>query len=391
MTCYILHEKVITRFAFQQPAIRPLRSSYLFSAEIMNTATIKHLIHRLVEIEANDSPLITCTLDLEQPETDVLRELDGRAEVISSRLGGQRRSDFDDAFADLRSFVQRRAFGHGRSAVIYSRWGDHPVFIPTLFDVPMETQFIVDQLPHIYPLIELKDTYHRFVVVITTEDEARILETTLGSVTEEILASRPDLREKIGREWTREHYHNHKHEKEQQFIREKIRIVEELMQRRGHNHLIVAGSPKMAARLTRALPAHLKSKLISTVNMNPRAGISPILLEAVHLFVAAENVESHDRVSELERAVLSGRMAVAGYDACRDALEQGYADVLIVDQNFVELEQREELVRLASIANVPIETVNGSEALQRLSGMGCLLRFQPGPGHGSLFVESAAA
>ena len=343
----------------------------------MNLKGLENLIRILVEIEPDGSPLISCVVNLSNPSFELLEELDARAKLASARLGGARRSDFDDAYAELRRFVASRADRNDGTAVIYSRWGDQPIFIPVVFDVPLDAEFIVDDMPHIYPLIELKDTYHRFVVVITTEKEARILETTVGSVTEEILAARPELRDRLGREWTREHYHNHKHEREQQFIREKIRIVDELMGKRGHNHLIVAGSPKMVARLTRALPAHLQDKLVSTVTANPRAGISPILLEAMHLFVAAENVESHDRVGELEAAVLSGGLGVAGYDACREALLGGYADVLIVDQDFSEPELREELVRLAAAANIPIETVNASESLRRLAGLGCLLRYRP--------------
>ena len=117
------------------------------------------------------------------------------------------------------------------------------------FEVPLESEFIVDELPHIYPLIQLKDTYHRFVVAIVTETEARILETTIGSVTEDILEKRPELRERIGREWTKEHYHHHRSVRATRFVKEKVEIIEDLMSRGGHNHLILAGSPKMVARL----------------------------------------------------------------------------------------------------------------------------------------------
>jgi stalled ribosome rescue protein Dom34 len=245
------------------------------------------------------------------------------------------------------------------------------------FEAPLETHLSVDSRPEIYPLIELKDVYHRFVTVITTESEARILETTLGAITEEILTERPDLRERLGREWTREHYQNHKREREDQFIREKIRILEDLMNRRGHNHLIIAGSPKMVGRFTKALPSRLREKVISTVASNPGDDISPLLREAVHLFIAAENIESHHRVNALESALFRTGLAVVGFDDCRKALASGAADMLLVDQDHTEIRQREKLVRLAAEFEVPVETVNRNPALNRLGGFGCLLRYLP--------------
>ena len=68
---------------------------------------------------------------------------------------------------------------------------------------------------------------------------------------------------------------------------------------------------------------------------------------------------------------------MAGFDACRDALSGGYADILVIDQGCEDTDAREELVRLATKAGVLIETVRDSGSLARLSGMGCFLRYRP--------------
>lgn len=345
----------------------------------MTKTILESFIKRLVEIEPDHSPLVSAFINLDDNPTDPFAAIEPQARITAKRLSGQRRSDFEDAVEEIRAYLRSSVEPGTRSIALYSRWGDQPVFYPLQFKVPIETNFVVDSLPHIYPLVELKDTYHRFVIVITTEKEARILETTLGSVSSEVLAARPELRERIGREWTKAHYHNHKHERENKFIREKVRIVEELMSRRGHNHLIIAGSPKMVAKLTRALPDHLDDKLVSTMPTNPGAGIDPILLGAVRLFVAAENIESHDHVRRLENAVLGNGLGVAGAEAAHHAIENGYADMLIIDQDIDDLEVREQLVRAATLAKVPIETVNRSPVLRRLGGVGCLLRYKPSP------------
>jgi len=355
----------------------------------MKTEAMKNIIKRLTDVEPNNSPMISCFVNLEQPRADYFLGIESMARLAAGRLEGDRLHDYKDALEEVRDYLDKKIKPGTKSVAIYSRWGDDPVFVPVQFEAPLKSAFIVDSLPHIYPLIELKDTYHRFVIVITTETEARILETTIGKVTEEVLSERPELRQRIGREWTKERYQNHKNEREQQFTREKLQIVEELMNSAGHNHLVVAGSPKMVSRLTNALPPRLRNKLISTVPMNPKSGLSPILTEAMQLFAAAENTESHDHVTMLETAVLSYGLGVAGVDASMDAVASGYADMLIIDQDFEDIETREDLIRLAGASGAKIETVKGSRVLQRLGGVGCLLRYRPNEG-GSASVKISA-
>lgn len=343
----------------------------------MKKEMFTNLINRLIEIEPTDSPLISCFVNLEHPRGDYTKEFESQAAITASRLSGIRAIDFEDALEEIRDYLANRIKPGSKSVAIYSRWGDHPVFLPMQFEVPLENGFIVDRLPHIYPLIELKDTYHRFVIAILTESEARILETTIGSITEDIMGDRPELRQRIGREWTREHYHSYCEEQANLFVKEKVEIIDNLMSRGGHNHLILAGSPKMAARLRRALPPRLKAKVIDTVVTNPREGLSPILAESIKLFIAMENVESHSRVDELECAVFSNGLGVCGYEATLEALQNGSASMLIVDQNMLEHELREELVRLAAKSRIPIETVNRNETMLRLGCVGCLLRYLP--------------
>jgi hypothetical protein len=334
-------------------------------------------IRALVEIDPTDSLMISCFVNLEHPRANYAIDLETQIQKLRRQLSGDQLEELEAGFATIKAFLKEVQAPKTRGAAIYLRGGETPFYLTMEFEVPLETELFLDELPHIYPLIALKDTYHRFVTVITTERGARIFETTLGAVTEEILTERKELRKRIGREWTREHYQNHKREREQQLVREKIQVIDELMRRRGHNHLVIAGSPAMVGRMTAALPPRLKEKLISTVNSNPNSGVNPILLEAVQLFVEAENAESHDRVRKLRRELMSTGLAVAGFEESKSALEGGYADLLIIDTDVFEAREREQLMHLATAKGVGVETVNGSDILKRLRGVGCLLRYRP--------------
>ncbi|MEM9479685.1 MAG: host attachment protein [Verrucomicrobiota bacterium] len=338
---------------------------------------MKKLIKQLVEISASEAPILSCFVNLDHPRHRGIAELESQMRLKARRISSEQTKALCDAHAQVEEYLANSLENESRSAVIYSRAGSEALFLAKQFEAPLKTEVIVDELPHIYPLIELKDVYHRFVIVITTEEEARILETVVGATTEETLAKRPELRQRTGREWTKTHYRNHRMEREQQFIRDKIRVIEELMERGGYNHLVLAGSHKMVGRLRQTLPARLQERIIGTVHSNPEGGLNPILEEAMQQFANAESLESHNLVEELERAVLTDGLAVSGPDASHEALSHHYADILVIDQEFADRKLRESLVRLAAVSGVRVETVKDSDVLKRLDGVGCLLRYRP--------------
>ncbi|MEM0968171.1 MAG: hypothetical protein AAGJ31_02365 [Verrucomicrobiota bacterium] len=358
----------------------------------MNHQLMKGLVRRLVEVEPKESPVVSCFVNLDLPRQDYFFEIESQARLMGRRFRGAARLDYDQSIERIHSYLQGELKPKSRSVVLYARGGEHPFFLPVQFEAPLETEFIVDSVPNIYPLIELKDTYHRFVVVIMTDERAQILETTIGSITEEILAERPELRERVGREWTREHYQNHKREREDQFIREKIEIIDSLMSRRGHNHLYLTGTANMVGRFKSLLPERLRKAVLSTTQPNAQGrGVGAVLVDALEAFARAEQEESHDCVRRLEGAVLGKGLGIAGYDACLGALSGGYADLLIMDQD-LDWSQRENLVRHATLAQVDVETVSTNEVLTSLGGVGCLLRYDPKIGQMALtFAEGQKA
>jgi stalled ribosome rescue protein Dom34 len=255
----------------------------------------------------------------------------------------------------------------------------------------MESRFHVADLPAIYPLVELKDRFNRFVVVLCTAASARIIEMNLGSHSIELLTERPSLRERIGREWTRQHYANHRRERDRQFVKEKISVIENLMAKNGHNSLIVAGDPRHVNQLVSALPAHLKSKLVGEI----KTGITDerlknVLSQAVESFLKAEAEEAHDTVSMLVQAVRARGLATIGVEETSKALVGDQVERLVVSSTLLH-EDREELVRLASQRDVPIETVQGCELLDRNGGAGALLRYMISNQRRSSYREPALA
>ena len=291
---------------------------------------------------------------------------------------------------------------------LFSRAGEQLFFMPLQFGVALPDSLIVNAVPNIYNLVELKDNYHRYVVMISTEEHARILEINLGSVTEVLWKKHPQLRERVGREWTKEVYQNHRRDRADRFIKEEIGILSNRVAEGGYSHLILAGQSSLTGRIRKALPKPLALKLIDVMPASSTTSFSKIVESSIASFVEAEERESRAVAEELVRQIHTGGLAVAGIAGSFQALKSGTVDLLVLTKTFAPapgwicldcdsmgvdskrpatccecgsatlrtFDVKEEMVRLAEQKECEIEVVGESVALNEFEGVGCLLRYR---------------
>lgn len=341
----------------------------------MNQLTLKKHLIGLASLPETESPLISAYFDGATTLAARRAHLKSWASVARHSFRGRLQQEFDDALEEVERHLE--AAKPGRSLAVFSRWGDYPLILPLSFQAPLETQFHVGGLPVIYPLVEMRDRFHRFVLVAMDSESARIFEINLGEVSEALLTEKPELRERLGREWTREHYQNHRRDREARFVKEKVAVIERLMAKRGHNALILAGEARYINRLRASLPKHLLNRVAGEIRSGfCETDLPVVVVEAINVFLDQEARESHDAVRRLEAAVRSGGLAVVGVTETLRALEDHCADELVLSAD-IPASDREKLVRLAAQQDLPVETVRGSETLERNGGAGCLLRYLP--------------
>lgn len=345
----------------------------------------KH-ISQLANLPESQSPTLSAYLDLSLTEDSIRAKLASWAGPARSTLDATQRIHFDGARQDVLDVISRDWSEEIRSVAVFSRHGESPLLLVIPFSAALELHFDASSLPSIFPLVQLKDRFHRFVVVIATDDASRIFEVTLGAVSESILTERPELGGNLGREWGRERFHQRKRESDNRFYRDQVTVITNLMAKRGLNHLILAGNPRHVAGLREILPKHIGSRLIGELLKTPSRGdYSTVLEQAIGAFVEAERAESRDTVSRLHEQVRRGGLAVVGVDRSRDAILGGYASELVISEELPK-DDREELTRLATSRNLAIEVCEGDELLADHGGVGCLLRYRP-----EMLTEEAVA
>lgn len=374
----------------------------------MELKTLQTHIRTLVTLEESSAPVVSCYLTITEEPDSWRPAFDQRVQRLRAGLQGSIWWDFEEAVSRIETYLMRDLQATTRGVAIFARGGDQPFFLPLQFQVSLPNWIVVNTTPNIYHLVELKDTYHRYVVMLSNAESARILEVNLGAVTEEIWSQRPELRKRVGREWTREHYQNHRRERSDKFLKEKISILDGLMRGGGHTHLILAGHPWETAQLRDALPKRLATKLVDMVSAKVNEQTDNVVLETLALFILAEEKESQAAVDKLQAEVLQDGLAVVGTQATLQALQAGQVDVLIVVKGytaditwrcnvcatltlrpkapvwcpdcrsvtFTQIDLKEEMVRLAEQSGATVEVVLHSPILLQLGGIGALLRYQ---------------
>jgi len=374
----------------------------------MELSQLQTHIRTLIMLEEDEAPIVSCYVHRAIGRNDSGPPLFVRRVRANRKvLGGQQLDRLEEAFERIQRYLATEVRPTTRDVAMFARAGTRPFFLGLQFQGPLPDRLSVSSTPDIYHLVELKDTYHRYVVLISTEESARILEVNLGAITREFWAERPELRERVGRDWTHEHYQNHCRDRGERFLKEKIEMLEKLMAAAGHTHLILAGSPRMTARIRNFLPKHLQAKLIDVVPASASARVADVVAATLWSFIDCEQQESLDAVAELVSSLRRGGLGASGTAATLEALRRGQADVLVMarayepgpawscrhcgwidatscppercpDCEASELRSadlKEVMVKLAERQSLEVEFVQHSDVLMELGGVGCLLRY----------------
>ena len=374
----------------------------------MELSVLQKHVRKLAILPETESLVLSCYLTLEQGRPKERKAVDQRIHSLRKTVAGRNQRDLEAVLEWIEAYLENELRPYSRGVAIFARAGEKRLFLPLQFRVPLPNWIVADSVPNLYHLIEMKDTYERYVVMISSENSIRIFGVNLGAVTEKLWRERSELRKRVGREWSKEHYQDHRKDTVRRFIREKIRILDRQVSAGGYTRLILAGNPAMTERVKAALPQHLREKLIDVVRVSTEAGTSDVVRATIGSFIEHEQRESHTVVEQFVKEIHSDGLAVIGTEACLQALQWGQVDTLLLNGGYKpelgwtcndcgrmrvsknepvvckecgastlrEFNIKEEMVRLAERNSSTIETVKESEILNELGGVGCLLRYR---------------
>jgi stalled ribosome rescue protein Dom34 len=174
-------------------------------------------------------------------------------------------------------------------------------------------------------------------------------------------------------------YQRHVQNQREAFAREAAAALEELVTQEGAKRVILAGDEVAIPLLHRALSPQLEPLIHEEIlRLDIRTPRHEVLREVAPILAKVEEEESHARADRLVEAVREQGLGVIGLQETRHALERGEGEVLVLAEEAPLGEQeRNNLVRLATLAGAEVDVVTGHELLQHMGGVGALLRYRP--------------
>ncbi len=374
----------------------------------MKLEALEKHVERLANLPETDQLIVSCYVNLEDDDRGWRTFVPRREkEIVESLVSSRDKADIRSAFNSVKMWLNSQLHPESRGAAFFAYGGERGVFIPLQFEVPLPNEIAVDTVPHLYQLVRMKDSYHRYILLLTDSRDARIYEVNLGKVSHRVLIERPEVRSRLGREWTKLHYKRRRRENNRQYIQQKLDVLDKLFATEARARLILAGDQTYVDRVAKALPRHIAAKVVGRVSSTKTDSMEEIVLQTLQAYVRAEELESLDAVDRLFNALQRNDMAIVGVADSLRVVSRGQADTLILchDQDLgssyicpscfwvgVGEEQpgtcekcgagsmqrrnvRQELVRLAQTTGCDVETVTESEELLKAGGVGCFLRY----------------
>lgn len=269
--------------------------------------------------------------------------------------------------------------------------GPHALFETLEVDVPFDNQVSARAQPDLFQLARLLDDQETAVVAVIDTHAARLFVLHLGGLREvRGLQDDPKLYHLVrgANAMNQARYQRHARHVRAQFAAEVADRMEQLVDREHARQVVLAGETAAIGLLRQALAPRIAQLVHEPpLALDIETPRDAVLEEVVPVMREAEAEQDRAVVERLVDAVRAGTLGVAGLEPTRDALRNGQAEVLVLaGEGPVPLETRSELIELATRTDAAIEVVDSSEALQRLGGVGALLRYRiplPTAGNGS--------
>ena len=217
---------------------------------IRSTEDLQRHLRDLAALPESEAPVVSCYLDLGSGPASWQPRLERRARLLRQTTPAAERPYLDAALDRIRDFLPTGVRPESRGLAAFSRAGSEPYFTVLQFAAPTPTSISLDPVPSIYHLIELKDEGTE-----ATVRALRIFEVHLGAVSRELLLRQPDLRRRVGREWTRLHYQNHRRDRDRGFVREKVEALERLVRGKGYARLVLPDESQGLGAICREMSA----------------------------------------------------------------------------------------------------------------------------------------
>jgi len=380
------------------------------------TADLRETLRRLAETEHLELPILSVYLDVRPEATGQSPGRRVSFTVLRDRLREieatywPRGADYDSFVADrdrIEAFLDDELDPATQGVALFacSAIGLWEVIQA---GVPFRDSVAAGPRPDLFQLARLIDEHRTAVIAVVDSNTARLFVSRSGAIEER---DGPDegtesFRKREVGGWSQARYQRHIDKHIADFAATAAAEIERLVEREAADRLVLAGDEVAIGPLTDALSQAVRRKVTDVARIGIRATKDEIDAEVRPILDRFEGDEGSELADRVVGLVRGNGLAVAGVRATRSMLEAGAVDTLVMvglpgdppeqsaghdarslqdrdeiaeeaEDRPLDLEARNDLVRLATLTAAAVEVVATHPALEHAGGVGALLRYRP--------------
>jgi hypothetical protein len=348
---------------------------------------VRRALRALAELEPGELPVLSVYLDMRPHATGENPGLRAGTVILKKRLREiektylPRGPELDSIRADAERIDRylEDEYDVAADGLALFACAGRGVFEAVEAGVPFEDQVTVAPQPDLFQLARLVDEHETAVVAVVDSNTSRLFVTRRG-VLREVGGADEDpkyfrTRPMVGG-LNQASYQRHNANLRAEFARETAAELARLVDAEGASRVVLAGDEGAIPLLREALSPRVAALVKDVLRLDIRTPLDAVAEEVRQVLAAADAEDAETTADQLVGAVRAGGLGVAGLDETRTALEHGQVDELVLDPAQLDAAARGELVRMAQVTSATVEVVQGHDGLQRLGGVGALLRYR---------------
>jgi len=202
---------------------------------------------------------------------------------------------------------------------------------------PVKSRVVVDPNPYIRPLVAILDEYHRLMLVLLDQREARLLEVYMGEILEH-KAYYSDVRGKVKEGG----WYGLEERRIERSIKNKViqhyqRVADAVLEhfRVGHfEYLFIGMRAEDYSLFLPLLHSYLQPRVKGRLDIGPKDHINTIIEAALKAEREIEEEEENKILENLVETLNRGGLAIKGIDNVLRSIPLGACQVLVVDDDY---------------------------------------------------------
>lgn len=337
-------------------------------------------------------------VDYEVRLDELLRSARGQALALPEAAARSVESDLEAISAFVRERFER---GDTRGLALFSA-SAAGLWEEIALSRPVRDRVVVGPRADVRMLEALLETYEPTCVALVDYEKARLFCSQLGRVEEvrDLADEVPGRHDQGG--WSQMRMQRHVDDHRTQHLKHVADALFAVWRNRGFAHLVLAGPGEAHRELEGLLHEYLRQRVRAHVGLAITSTLEEVRARTLEVEERLERAQEDELVRRLADAVPS-RGGVAGLDATLEALSEGRVGTLVVGLDLARpggvcdrcgrlgprasacptcgapLREVPDVIEVAVAAayerGCEVETVTADERLERLGGIGALLRF----------------